>query len=82
MIWSFQFQAIVFVPENFHRLIELLNLQEARAGRGGDRGLISRAFAQPELPLENELLEDGIDEEAKLLNKIRDSFQLDNDQVN
>jgi hypothetical protein len=67
------------VPENFHRLIELLNLQEARAGRGGDRGLISRAFAQPELPLENE---DGIDEEAKLLNKIRDSFQLDNDQVN
>jgi hypothetical protein len=56
------------VPENFHRLIELLNLQEARAGRGGDRGLISRAFAQPELPLENELLEDGIDEEAKLLN--------------
>jgi hypothetical protein len=68
MIWSFQFQAIVFVPENFHRLIELLNLQRRGQEGAGDRGLISRAFAQPELPLENELLEDGIDEEAKLLN--------------
>ena len=37
--------------------------------------------AQPELPLENETLEEGTDEEAQILNYIRDSYQLNNDQV-
>jgi plasmid replication initiation protein len=37
--------------------------------------------AQPELPLENETLEEGTDEEAKILDYIRDSYQINNDQV-
>jgi len=50
---------------------------------GAEPVLIEAEFrAQPELPLQNAALEEAIDEEAKIVDYIKNTYQLNNEQVN
>jgi plasmid replication initiation protein len=50
---------------------------------GAEPVLIEAEFrAQPELPLQQGALEDAIDEEAKIVEYIKNAYQLNNEQVN